>query len=113
LALYLGGSAFVVDGRSVEATLRFGRRTADGARAAIPYPYHQAQILSDGSVLCRVVANSLDELAGWVVQHGSGAKVVQPEALRQKVVSLARQALDNHAGRAARRAGWGRTSHLS
>ena len=40
--------------------------------------------------------NSLDEVASWVVSRGSGVKVIAPEELKEKVISLAQQTLENY-----------------
>lgn len=40
--------------------------------------------------------NSLDEIARWVAGFGGGAEVLAPEALRDRVVNLARRLLAAH-----------------
>lgn len=51
---------------------------------------------ADGSVVLEATVNSLDEIASWVVSRGEGVTVVDPPALREKVMTLARGALGNY-----------------
>ncbi|HTR98906.1 MAG TPA: WYL domain-containing transcriptional regulator [Bacteroidota bacterium] len=50
----------------------------------------------DGSVEFEAVVNSLQEIASWAVSRGSGVTVMEPAALREMVVQLARGALANY-----------------
>ena len=50
----------------------------------------------DGSVEFEAVVNSLQEIASWAVSRGSGVTVMEPAALREMVVQIARGALANY-----------------
>jgi predicted DNA-binding transcriptional regulator YafY len=50
----------------------------------------------DGSVIYEAVVNSLDEIAGWVVTRGKGVKVLEPNELKEKVISLANGVIKNY-----------------
>ena len=50
----------------------------------------------DGAVIMEATVNSLDEIASWVVSRGEGVTVLEPPALREKVIALARGALANY-----------------
>jgi predicted DNA-binding transcriptional regulator YafY len=50
----------------------------------------------DGSVQLELVVNSLDEIASWIVSRGAGVTVLEPDALRAKVIALAQGALANY-----------------
>jgi predicted DNA-binding transcriptional regulator YafY len=50
----------------------------------------------DGSVTYESIVNSLDEIAGWIVSRGAGVKVIEPEELKQKVIKLAKETLENY-----------------
>lgn len=50
----------------------------------------------DGSVILETTVNSLGEVASWVVSRGEGITVLEPEALRGRVVELAQGALKNY-----------------
>jgi predicted DNA-binding transcriptional regulator YafY len=51
---------------------------------------------ADGSVVIEAVVNSLGEVASWVVSRGEGVTVLDPDALREEVVRIARGALKNY-----------------
>ena len=51
---------------------------------------------TDGSGILEASVNSLNEVAAWVVSHSDGVKVLAPMELKQRVVALARKALEQH-----------------
>lgn len=51
---------------------------------------------SDGSIIYETVVNSLNEIASWIVSRGRGVIVLEPEALRINVISIAKGVLDNY-----------------
>ena len=50
----------------------------------------------DGSFIYETTVNSLEELASWIVSRGKGVKALEPEILKEKVLSLARDAISNY-----------------
>ena len=52
--------------------------------------------LEDGSVIYETTVNTLDEIAGWVVIRGLGVVVLEPEELKERVISLAKESLGNY-----------------
>lgn len=52
--------------------------------------------MEDGSVIFEGTVNSIDEAATWVLSFGKGAKVLEPEQLKTKVIQLAKEALSNY-----------------
>ena len=50
----------------------------------------------DGSIVVEATVNSLEEIASWIVSRGEGVKVLEPVALREKVVRMAEGALANY-----------------
>jgi len=50
----------------------------------------------DGSIIFEGNVNSIDEAATWVLSFGKGAKVLEPEELKSKVIQLAKDALSNY-----------------
>ena len=56
----------------------------------------------DGSIVFEATVNSLQEVASWSVSRGSGVTVLEPAELREMVVLLARGALANYEGHAAK-----------
>lgn len=64
-----------------------------------PQQMMESQVITeekDGSVVLETTVNSLDEVASWVVSRGLGVTVLEPRALKEKVVALARGALANY-----------------
>ena len=71
----------------------------DGALGALlenAQHHHRESIqkLVDGDIEYRVTLSHLDEVARWVVGFGGACRVIEPEALRQKVAELAQGALE-------------------
>lgn len=52
--------------------------------------------LENGSIIFEGVVNSLDEAATWISSFGKGVKVLEPEELKNKVISLAKDVLSNY-----------------
>jgi predicted DNA-binding transcriptional regulator YafY len=52
--------------------------------------------LENGSVLYETTVNTLDEIAGWVVSRGSGVTVLEPQELRERVMKLAKESIQNY-----------------
>ena len=50
----------------------------------------------DGSVVIEAIVNSLGEVASWVVSRGEGVTVLEPDALREEVLRIARGTLRNY-----------------
>jgi predicted DNA-binding transcriptional regulator YafY len=51
---------------------------------------------TDGSVVFESIVNSLEEVASWVVSRGAGVEVLEPSALKDRVIALAKGALGNY-----------------
>ena len=69
------------------------------ARRITPRQLMESQVITehaDGSVDFETTVNSLEEIAGWVVSRGEGVVVIEPSALREKVLALARGAITNY-----------------
>lgn len=49
-----------------------------------------------GNFVYETTVNSLDEVASWIVSRGKGVKVIEPEELKTKVLTLANEALSNY-----------------
>ena len=52
--------------------------------------------LEDGSIIFEGNVNSIDEAATWILSFGKGAKVLEPDNLKLKVIQLAKEALSNY-----------------
>jgi predicted DNA-binding transcriptional regulator YafY len=64
-----------------------------------PRQLMESQVITeeaDGTVIFETTVNSLDEIASWVVSRGRGVIVLEPEALKQRVLDLAQGVLQNY-----------------
>ena len=52
--------------------------------------------LENGSIIFEGNVNSIDEAATWILSFGKGAKVLEPDNLKLKVIQLAKEALSNY-----------------
>jgi predicted DNA-binding transcriptional regulator YafY len=50
----------------------------------------------DDSVIFETIVNSLEEVASWIVSRGKGVVVIEPEELKQKVIRLAQETIENY-----------------
>ncbi len=50
----------------------------------------------DGTIIFETIVNSLNEIASWIVSRGEGIIVLEPEELRERVISLANGVLKNY-----------------
>ncbi|MFA7289002.1 MAG: WYL domain-containing protein [Melioribacteraceae bacterium] len=50
----------------------------------------------DGKVLLETTVNSFNEIAAWIVSRGKGVKVISPEPLKEMVLKLAKEAIENY-----------------
>ena len=50
----------------------------------------------DGSIIFECTVNSLNEIAGWIVARGEGIRVLEPPELKDQVIKLAREVLNNY-----------------
>jgi predicted DNA-binding transcriptional regulator YafY len=50
----------------------------------------------DGKVLLETTVNSFNEIAAWIVSRGKGVKVLSPTPLKEMVLKLAKEALENY-----------------
>ncbi|MBP8845517.1 MAG: WYL domain-containing protein [Thermoanaerobaculia bacterium] len=95
-ALLASGWGVFVGSERHEVRLRFAPQLAPLIVHANHHPGERITELADGRIEYEVTLNSLDEIARWVAGFGGGAEVLAPEALRDRVVNLARRLLAAH-----------------
>ena len=91
------GAWYVFGGRPQRVAVRFSPRVAQLVRDRVPMPDQQIQTLANGGILYRATVRNLDEVAWWLVQYGGEAVVLEPRALRRKVIGLASSTLAAYA----------------
>ncbi|RPI15485.1 MAG: WYL domain-containing transcriptional regulator [Ignavibacteriae bacterium] len=76
--------------------LRFSPQWAERLRPKQLMDTETLTECADGSIVYETTVNSLEEIAGWIVTRGRGVVVLEPEVLREKVIKLAKEVLDNY-----------------
>ncbi len=101
LDAHLAGAwgAFVGD-RELEIELVFDAALAPLFTCACHHRGERVDVRDDGKIAYRVTLTSLEEIARWVLGFGSRVEVVAPDELRERVVELARGALEAAGSRA-------------
>jgi predicted DNA-binding transcriptional regulator YafY len=85
-----------LSGDKYQVKLRFGR---EAMRRYGQKQYVENQTMSDlkdGSFLFEVSVNSLNEISGWIVSRGVPIEVIEPLALREMVIKLAKTVIATH-----------------
>jgi len=80
----------------INVRLRLSRRWAGIVKPRQLFEQAEVSERKDGSVDLAVVANNLEEIAGWVASRGEGVTVLEPEKLREMVIDLAKGSLRNY-----------------
>lgn len=90
---YLEGAWSVYrGGRRHRIVLRFERGLAPLVTSAVHHEGEEVEELESGEIEYRVRLSHLDEIARWILGFGGRCRVVKPEALRRRVVGMAREA---------------------
>ncbi len=91
--------------QEIDVHLRFAPSLAPLILRARHHPQEQATTAEDGTIDYHVRVTHLDELARWVVGFGGNVVVLGPEALRARVVDLARGVVEANAAERRRHRG--------
>ncbi len=79
--------------RKVRVVIDFDARAASAIRARRFSPTQRRSNLRGGGVRLTMAVGDLSEVARWVIGFGDQARVVEPEALRERVIRELRDAL--------------------
>jgi predicted DNA-binding transcriptional regulator YafY len=96
---YTASSFGVVAEPATRVRIRFDRRFALYVEERVWHPSQKLERLPGGRLELTLEVGGLDELQSWVLSFGSGAEVLEPEALRSQVqreltAALARYGLE-------------------
>ena len=91
LDAYVRDVLVVMRGKPIEVELLFERSTAAWAKDRQWHQSQQCTVHKDGRVTMRLQVADTRELVGWVLHFGSGARVIEPQSLREKVQEEARK----------------------
>lgn len=89
--------AFSGEGAAVRVRVRFSPEKAGYIRRTKRHPTQTVEELSDGSVIWQVEVPLSEDLVHFIVGYGPHARVLEPEALRQRVVAWAKGAVEVNA----------------
>jgi len=81
------------EGRLRQVRLHFLPEVADSVARTKWHSTQTTEFLKDGSVILRFHVDGLDEIVWWVLSYGDKVRVVAPEALRDKVIEIARKTI--------------------
>ncbi len=76
--------------------LRFSKEWADRIKPRMWTPDQKITDNTDGSFIFEVTVNTLREIASWIVSRGKGCIVMEPEELKQLVIDIAKETLNNY-----------------
>lgn len=88
---YVRDALVVMRGTPIEVALLFDRPTAAWARDRQWHPSQQLHDHKDGRLTMTLRVADSRELVGWILNFGSGVRVLQPASLREKVREEARK----------------------
>jgi proteasome accessory factor B len=97
LVEYLGRAwSLIPEGRLYNITLRFSPMVAQNVAEVQWHSTQQTQWNDDGSVTIRFRVDGLGEISWWVLGYGEQVQILEPAALREKVLEKARKMLEMH-----------------
>lgn len=94
---YTASSFGVVAEPAVPVRIRFSPQWASYVREREWHASQKTEALPDGGLELAMEVGGSQELANWVLSFGDGARVLEPESLREEVVRSLRAALEGYA----------------
>jgi predicted DNA-binding transcriptional regulator YafY len=76
-------------GPLINVELLFDRKTSAWAKGRIWHPSQKATLNEDRCLILQLQVADTPELIGWILSFGSGVHVLKPEALNQRLKSIA------------------------
>jgi predicted DNA-binding transcriptional regulator YafY len=99
----MAASFGVIAEKPVQVRIRFERRWAGYVEERVWHASQELTRLGDGRVELTMQVGGTADLRTWILSFGSGAEVIEPEALRKEVVAELGEALHRYAGGRATR----------
>jgi len=94
LEAYLRDALIAMRGEPIEVELLFDGKTAAWAKDRQWHPSQQVEMLKEGGMKMILQVSDTPELVGWILNFGSGVRVVRPDSLREKVQEEAKKIFD-------------------
>ena len=99
----MGSSFGVIAEPAVQVRIRFEKRWAGYVEERVWHASQELTRTGDGRVELTMQVGGTADLRTWILSFGSGAEVLEPEALRKEVVAELGEALERY--RSPRRSG--------
>jgi predicted DNA-binding transcriptional regulator YafY len=80
----------------INVKLHFDKTWADRLKNRMLVRNQKMETKVDGSIIFSATVNTLAEIASWIVSRGKGCVVLEPSELRDRVIQIARESLDNY-----------------
>ncbi len=94
LEAYLKDALVVMRGKPIEVVLRFDAKTTAWAKDRQWHSSQRVEMLKDGGMRMNLQVADTPELVGWILNFGSGVRVVSPKFLVEKVRAEAKKIVD-------------------
>ncbi|HYK90443.1 MAG TPA: WYL domain-containing protein [Acidobacteriota bacterium] len=91
LEAYLKDALVAMRGEPIEVELVFDSRTAAWARDRQWHPSQRVEMRKGGGMRMFLHVSDTPELVGWILNFGSGVRVVRPDHLREKILEEAKR----------------------
>jgi predicted DNA-binding transcriptional regulator YafY len=91
LEAYLKDALVAMRGQPIEVELLFNRETAAWAKDREWHASQRLSMLKDGRMKLSLQVADTRELVGWILNFGSGVRILKPDSLREKVQEEARR----------------------
>jgi len=91
LEAYLKDALVAMRGEPIEVELLFDSKTAAWAKDRQWHGSQRVEMLEDGGMKMALQVSDTPELLGWILNFGSGVRVVKPASLREKVQEEAKK----------------------
>ena len=79
-----------------DVKVQFSPEQAPYIRERIWHPTQQIEELEDGGIILSLHAGGQYEIKSWILGHGSSARVLEPDWLRDQVVEELRSGLESY-----------------
>jgi predicted DNA-binding transcriptional regulator YafY len=84
-----GALAVMRGGRLIDVEVCFDRPTSAWARNRVWHPSQHATLKKDGCLTLKLQVADNEELIGWLLSFGAGARVIAPDELRTRIKATA------------------------
>jgi predicted DNA-binding transcriptional regulator YafY len=96
---YLGSAWNVYIGEKFEIIkLRFSARVSKAIMETIWHPSQKIELQADGSIIMDLAVQNTMYFRQWILGWGDDVEVLEPETLKNRIISTARSMLDLYNG---------------